>query len=56
MANKAVLAAVLAFLGVLVKELTEKNPVSFRDWVVIVSSALITGVGVYVVPNRPLKG
>lgn len=51
-ANKAVLAAVLAGLASLVTSLTERNPVSFREWLLVVLSAVVVGLTVYVVPNR----
>lgn len=54
-ANKAVLAAVLAGLASLVASLTERNPVSFREWLLVVLSALVVGLTVYVVPNRPKR-
>lgn len=53
-ANKAVLAAVLAGLASLVASLTERNPVSFREWVLVVLSALVVGLSVYLIP--PGKG
>jgi drug/metabolite transporter (DMT)-like permease len=54
-ANKAVLAAVLAGLASLVAALTERNPVSFREWLLVVLSAIVAGLAVYVVPNRPKR-
>ena len=54
-ANKAILAALIAGLSSLVAALTEANPVTFREWLLVVLSALVAGLTVYAVPNRPRR-
>lgn len=55
-ANKAVLAAVLAGLTALLASLQgAPDSLSFRDWLIIVLSAVVAGLGVYIVPNRPWR-
>jgi hypothetical protein len=54
-AHKAILAAVLAGLSSLVAALVEANPVTFREWLLVVLSAVVAGLTVYAVPNRPRR-
>ena len=54
--NKAVLAALLAGLASLLATLQgrpELESMRAIDWVIVVLSAVVTGLTVYVVPNRP---
>jgi hypothetical protein len=54
--NKAVLAAVLAGLASMLATLQgrpELDTLRAIDWVIIVLSAVVTGLTVYAVPNRP---
>lgn len=55
-ANKAWVAAVVAALTSLVATLqgrTDLDTMRAVDWVIVVLSALIAGLTVYVVPNKP---
>lgn len=52
-ANKAILAAVSVGLAALLSEVRDKAPVSPFDWFVAVLAAVVAGLVVYVVPNKP---
>ena len=54
--NKAVLAAVAAGLASLVATLQGRTDVANMgavDWLIVVVSAVVAGLTVYLVPNRP---
>lgn len=56
-ANKAVLAALLAGLASILGDLRgADSTLNFQDWVVVVLAALVTGIGVYLVPNYTRGG
>lgn len=48
--HKALLAALMAGLSSLVAALVESNPVTFREWLLVVLSAVVAGLAVYVIP------
>lgn len=50
--NKAIAAAILAGLAYLVAQLQARGPVTVLDWVIVALAAIVTGLTVYVVPNR----
>lgn len=53
---KAVLAAVAAFLAsflATVQGRTDLGTMKAIDWIIVLLSAAVTGLGVYLVPNRP---
>jgi hypothetical protein len=53
---KAIVAFVLAFLTALVAQVqdkTEFSDLTTLQWLVAVSSAIVTAGAVYIVPNRP---
>lgn len=56
--NKAIVGAVLVALTtflVTIKDKTAVDTMTTVDWVVVVVSAIVAGLGVYIVPNdRPL--
>lgn len=55
-ANKAVLAAVVAGLASLVATVqgrTDVDTMKAIDWIIVVLSAIIAGMTVYIVPNKP---
>ena len=57
--TKAVLAAVLAGLSSFVATVsgrTDVDTMSVVDWLIIVLSAVVAGLTVYIVPNRPKVG
>ena len=54
-ANKAILAAVAAGLTAFVAAVSEQAPVSYREWILVVLSAVVAGLTVYLVPNKPLR-
>ena len=54
--TKAVLAAILAGLSSFVATVsgrTDVDTMSVVDWLIIVLSAVVAGLTVYIVPNRP---
>jgi len=54
--TKAVLAAVLAGLSSFVATVsgrTDVDTMSAVDWLIIIVAAVVAGLTVYVVPNRP---
>lgn len=54
--TKAILGAVLAGLSALLTSLVaQANPdaMTVMDWVLIILSAAVVGLGVYLVPNKP---
>ena len=54
--NKAILAAVTAALASLVATLqgrTDLDTMRAVDWVIVVLSAVVAGLTVYAVPNKP---
>ena len=54
--TKAVLAAILAGLSSLVATVsgrTDVDTMSAVDWLIVIVSAVVAGLTVYVVPNRP---
>lgn len=54
-ANKAILGAVLAGLATIIATLqAASNDMGAMDWIIVVLSAIVTGLGVYLVPNRPV--
>jgi hypothetical protein len=57
-ANKAILGAILAGLAALLATLQaapDSADMRAMDWVIIILSAVVTGMGVYLVPNRPVS-
>lgn len=57
-ANKAILAAILAALVSLVTALQDRTSLETMkalDWVLVVLAAIVAGLTVYVVPNRPSR-
>jgi hypothetical protein len=56
-ANKALLGALLAALTSIVADLRgADSSLTFQDWVVTILAALVTGIGVYTVPNYTRGG
>ena len=56
--NKAILAAVLAGLASLVATLQGRPDVASMtavDWIIVVLSAVVAGLTVYLVPNKPVR-
>ena len=54
--TKAVLAAILAGLSSFVATVsgrTDVDTMSVVDWLIIIVAAVVAGLTVYVVPNRP---
>lgn len=54
--NKAWLAAVVAFLSSLIATLqgrTDLDNMGAVDWLIIVVSAIVAGLAVYQIPNKP---
>ena len=54
--NKAILAAIAAGLASLVATLqgrTDLDTLSATGWLIVVVSAVVAGLSVYLVPNRP---
>jgi len=51
--TKAVLAAILAGLSSFVAGRTDVDTMSVVDWLIIIVAAVVAGLTVYVVPNKP---
>ena len=57
--TKAVLAAILAGLSTFVATVsgrTDVDTMSAVDWLIVIVSAIVAGLAVYTVPNRPKVG